>query len=312
MKRRLDAAIVGSAVTATVAALLKARPSLGVGEVLGGVLSALGGGSQEQRKTKRRKRRSPKKLKAKPASAAAEAILSKRRGARAKRQQADAATPATPPAADPEEEPAPALLFKLVPQSPNTRHSLKGPRARSLNPSKVSRRELRALRVPDPVAEQLRALRPKTRGECAEGERPCPWVSCSHHLYLDVNDRGAIKLNFPTVGPEDLDQLQDTCALDVADRVAAGEELSLEQVGARMNIQIERTRQLSSKGLQDALVKLRRATSGQVSPRGLIGRALAEQAAKRSPSPPDIAPASREACDDEEPEPAPMLQAAVG
>src|SRR5687768_4676303 len=38
--------------------------------------------------------------------------------------------------------------------------------------------------------------RPQTRAECQGVPRPCPYVSCSHHLYLDVNPAsGAIKLN---------------------------------------------------------------------------------------------------------------------
>lgn len=39
--------------------------------------------------------------------------------------------------------------------------------------------------------------RPRTRGECIDGPRPCPWVSCRYHLEhpaescaLDVADRG--------------------------------------------------------------------------------------------------------------------------
>ena len=41
-------------------------------------------------------------------------------------------------------------------------------------------------------------VKPKERAECGNGERPCPFVSCKHHLYLDVSAKtGAIKLNFP-------------------------------------------------------------------------------------------------------------------
>ena len=38
--------------------------------------------------------------------------------------------------------------------------------------------------------------RPKTRADCVDGPRPCPYISCAHHLYLDVNNEsGAIKFN---------------------------------------------------------------------------------------------------------------------
>ncbi len=39
---------------------------------------------------------------------------------------------------------------------------------------------------------RLPIVRPKTRGECASGPRPCPWVSCRHHLYLDVDKNGSV------------------------------------------------------------------------------------------------------------------------
>ena len=62
---------------------------------------------------------------------------------------------------------------------------------------------------------ELEATRPKTRSECAEGMRPCPHVSCRHHLYLDVSPKtGAIKLNFPDLDPWELPV---SCALDIAE-----------------------------------------------------------------------------------------------
>ena len=80
--------------------------------------------------------------------------------------------------------------------------------------------------------------RPKTRGECASGARPCPYVACVHHLYLDVSAKtGAIKLNFPDLEPS---ELTESCALDVADR--RGE--TARTVGAVMNLTRERIRQI--------------------------------------------------------------------
>jgi hypothetical protein len=83
--------------------------------------------------------------------------------------------------------------------------------------------------------------RPKTRGECGE-ERPCPFVSCKHHLFLDVTPGGSLRLNFPDLEPE---QLIESCALDVADRGAA----TLEETGAIMNVTRERVRQIEEKAL---------------------------------------------------------------
>ena len=80
--------------------------------------------------------------------------------------------------------------------------------------------------------------RPQTRGDCANAERPCPWVSCRHHLAVDVHQiRGSIKINFPDL---EVWEMADTCSLDVADRAG----ITLEEVGKIMNITRERTRQL--------------------------------------------------------------------
>ncbi len=78
--------------------------------------------------------------------------------------------------------------------------------------------------------------RPITRGQCAGEQRPCPWVSCRHHLYLDVVRR-QLKENFP--GKEVWD-LEESCSLDIADRGG----ITLDEVGARMNIVRERVRQI--------------------------------------------------------------------
>ncbi len=80
-----------------------------------------------------------------------------------------------------------------------------------------------------------------TRGECAGGERPCPFVSCTHHLFLDVSRKtGSFKLNFPDLEP---DELPETCALDVADR--GGQ--TLQQVANLVNVTRERVRQIEGR-----------------------------------------------------------------
>jgi len=85
--------------------------------------------------------------------------------------------------------------------------------------------------------------RPRSRLDCQGMPRPCPFVSCSHHLYLDVNpNTGALKLNFPHL---DVHEMAETCSLDVADRGG----ITLEEVGAILNLSRERIRQVEVRGL---------------------------------------------------------------
>jgi hypothetical protein len=117
----------------------------------------------------------------------------------------------------------------------------------SLAPRK-RRRERHSLGVPSRVVKQslpiiydegypLDAERPRTRGDCQDGPRPCPWVSCRHHLYADTLPSGNLKLNFPDKEPWELEH---TCSLDVADDGGT----SLEQVGVALNLVRERVRQI--------------------------------------------------------------------
>lgn len=75
--------------------------------------------------------------------------------------------------------------------------------------------------------------------------RPCPWVGCTHHLYLDVLDRGSIRFNFPNKEPW---ELAESCTLDVAERDGA----TLDEVGKTINITRERVRQLIEQALRAA------------------------------------------------------------
>lgn len=93
-------------------------------------------------------------------------------------------------------------------------------------------------------------MRPKTRGECIDGIRPCPFVGCRHHNYLDVNEEtGSIKINFPNIEIEDM---TDSCSLDAADEGG----MSLDEVGAKLNITRERTRQIEHLALQQLKSKV--------------------------------------------------------
>jgi hypothetical protein len=113
-------------------------------------------------------------------------------------------------------------------------------RARTISVKRMTKRELEIGRLLYPETDYWK---PRTRAECAEGPRPCPFVSCKHHLYIDVSPRtGAIKLNFPDIEVWDMGE---SCALDVADRGGT----TLEDVGAIMNLTRERIRQVEVKAL---------------------------------------------------------------
>lgn len=89
--------------------------------------------------------------------------------------------------------------------------------------------------------------RPQSRSECVGGIRPCPYISCRHHLYLDVNPRtGSIKLNRPELEPH---ELQDSCSLDVADEGGT----TMESVAALLNLTRERVRQIEDNAMRKVM-----------------------------------------------------------
>jgi hypothetical protein len=128
---------------------------------------------------------------------------------------------------------------------PASRRDRGVPRSRTIARKKLTREDLRVGAIMYPPVEGV--TRPRTRGECVDAPRPCPFVACSKHLYLDINpETGSIKLNFPSLEPW---ELRESCSLDVADRGA----ITLEETGELMNLTRERVRQLEV----SALLKLK-------------------------------------------------------
>jgi len=114
------------------------------------------------------------------------------------------------------------------------------PRSKTIAMKRLTREELRQGALMYPPVD---IPRPTTREECRGEMRPCPWVACKHHLYLDINpETGSIKINFPDLEPW---ELKHTCALDVAERGG----ITLEEVGEIMNLTRERIRQVEVRGL---------------------------------------------------------------
>jgi hypothetical protein len=114
-------------------------------------------------------------------------------------------------------------------------------RARTISVKRMSKREIELGRLMYPDLDDV--VKPTKREDCGQAQRPCPFVSCKHHLYLDVSARtGAIKVNFPDL---EVWEMTESCAIDVADRGGT----TLEEVGAIMNLTRERVRQVEVTGL---------------------------------------------------------------
>jgi hypothetical protein len=134
----------------------------------------------------------------------------------------------------------PAVSKKVAPR---TRSRRDRPRSKTIALKRLTRAELARGAELYPPIEDVEAERPQTREDCRDAPRPCPWVACKHHLYLDINPRtGSIKINFPDLEPW---ELQHTCALDIADNGG----LTLEEIGLITNLTRERVRQVEVRGL---------------------------------------------------------------
>lgn len=137
-------------------------------------------------------------------------------------------------------KPVPATSATAITREQRRSRRKREVRARTISVKRMTKRELEIGRMLYPETDYYK---PRTRAECAEGARPCPYVSCKHHLFLDVSARtGAIKLNFPDL---EVWEMNETCALDIADRGGT----TLEDVGAIMNLTRERIRQVEVKAL---------------------------------------------------------------
>lgn len=113
-------------------------------------------------------------------------------------------------------------------------------RSKTLATRRLSSDELRET---EEILRELAHMRPVRRSQCVDGPRPCPWVSCKFHLYLDINpESGSVKLNFPDL---EVWEMAETCALDVADKGG----ITLEEIGGTLNLTRERIRQVEAAGM---------------------------------------------------------------
>lgn len=87
--------------------------------------------------------------------------------------------------------------------------------------------------------------RPKTRADCAQVERPCPWISCRMNLFLDVLTSGSILFNHPGKEPHEV-PATGSCALDIAERGPSTHA----EIGKHLNIVRQRSQQIEDKAIR--------------------------------------------------------------
>lgn len=92
--------------------------------------------------------------------------------------------------------------------------------------------------------------RPTTRGQCKCGPRPCPWVGCRFHLFMEESTTGrpGLVFNWPDREPWEIPQ---TCSLDVAEG-----SRTLEEVGHFLNVTRERIRQVEEVALRKVKARI--------------------------------------------------------
>lgn len=105
--------------------------------------------------------------------------------------------------------------------------------------------------------------RPRTRKDCVDGPRPCPWAGCRHHLFLNPDQGGNIHFPFGE-DEEALLHMAETCSLDVAARGAQTLESLAKMYG--------QSRQNFDQILNRALARLRAAV--KAGGHGQVGRAF--------------------------------------
>ena len=88
--------------------------------------------------------------------------------------------------------------------------------------------------------------RPMRRGDCLGGLRPCPWVSCRHHMVYAMGRRVWRMSDEELV--DQIAKMDESCTLDVAD--CGGE--TLDAVGRLLGLSRERVRQIEMVGLERA------------------------------------------------------------
>jgi hypothetical protein len=111
-----------------------------------------------------------------------------------------------------------------APPDPNDLRSTMARPLSQFNGRELSGNELAFMPQADAILEEFADDVPTTLADCQPGgkneARPCPFVRCQFHTYVDVNEDGALKLNFPGMALDD-PRIRYTCAIDAANDQAA-------------------------------------------------------------------------------------------
>lgn len=98
--------------------------------------------------------------------------------------------------------------------------------------------------------------RPVQRGDCKPGaggaheQRPCRFIACKFHLAVDLGPGGRrVRLNFPGI---ELDEMPETCALDVADRGGLGASAT----ASLLNITVQALNLIETRAIRNRNVKI--------------------------------------------------------
>lgn len=116
----------------------------------------------------------------------------------------------------------------------------KGRRKRTENYVKRNRSQ-KQMKIDALLYPERNYWRPKTRADCVDGPRPCPYVACRHHLYLDVTQFGAIRFAMDGEPWE----MEASCSLDVVDNNPEG--LTHEKLGILFGVTHARIQQVLDK-----------------------------------------------------------------